>query len=609
MNFDLTEEMKKQLDYMIAQRRCPHRHPCVSFRDEDIRDYLAAAIAALGPDALRPCGKNGLVADLHGHTGGKTIAFRADMDALPIQEETGLPFASENPGVMHACGHDCHTAALLGLLRSMTQHRAALKYNVRFIFQYAEEPDPGGAIDMIANGCLAGVDRIYGLHVDNQLSVGTIGIEAYRDEAYNVIARVPATPGYENASPVILHSHSDMVCIKDEGVDHDFAKDPIRVYAEGDVVTAEGTTLGGDDGIGVAFMMAYMTDKQAKHPALECVFTADEETTMNGGIHLDYSQFKAKYYVNLDGFGFAVGSAGEIDARVLMPRGHEPVRPGWQALCLKIEGLHGGHSGNQALLERANAIILLDRLLLDLEEQSTFQLITAKGGREGGCMATAIAATASAIIAVPDTKAAETVLAASAEKLKKEYSVREPNMSIAVSPCEVETDAMTDGDREMLLDLMTLLPDGLRSTHQTFEHTLGSTSNVGVLETRQDEVELAVTIRSTDTKRFYNYQQLKRLCARLGVKTELICELPEWEYSVSDEWMEMLRKMYPEYPPYYLGGTGEIGFFTTRIPGLNAVSLTPNAFNCHSTQEYLSIRECRYFYDKMAELLEKMKDM
>ena len=609
MNFDLTEEMKKQLDYMIAQRRCPHRHPCVSFHDEDTRDYLAAAIAALGSDTLRPCGKNGLVADLHGHTGGKTIAFRADMDALPIQEETGLPFASENPGVMHACGHDCHTAALLGLLRSMTQHRAALKYNVRFIFQYAEEPDPGGAIDMIANGCLAGVDRIYGLHVDNQLSVGTIGIEAYRDEAYNVIARVPATPGYENASPVILHSHSDMVCIKDKGVDHDFAKDPIRVYAEGDVVTAEGTTLGGDDGIGVAFMMAYMSDKQTKHPALECVFTADEETTMNGGIHLDYSQFKAKYYVNLDGFGFAVGSAGEIDARVLMPRGHEPVRPGWQALCLKIERLHGGHSGNQALLERTNAIILLDRLLLDLEEQSTFQLITAKGGREGGCMATAIAATASAIIAVPDTKAAETVLAASAEKLKKEYSVREPNMSIAVSPCEVETDAMTDGDREMLLDLMTLLPDGLRSTHQTFEHTLGSTSNVGVLETRQDEVELAVTIRSTDTKRFYNYQQLKRLCARLGVKTELICELPEWEYSVSDEWMEMLRKMYPEYPPYYLGGTGEIGFFTTRIPGLNAVSLTPNAFNCHSTQEYLSIRECRYFYDKMVELLEKMKDM
>ena len=280
-----------------------------------------------------------------------------------------------------------------------------------------------------------------------------------------------------------------------------------------------------------------------------------------------------------------------------------------QLFRLRVRLLHGGHSGNQALLERANAIILLDRLLLDLEEQSTFQLITAKGGREGGCMATAIAATASAIIAVPDTKAAETVLAASAEKLKKEYSVREPNMSIAVSPCEVETDAMTDGDREMLLDLMTLLPDGLRSTHQTFEHTLGSTSNVGVLETRQDEVELAVTIRSTDTKRFYNYQQLKRLCARLGVKTELICELPEWEYSVSDEWMEMLRKMYPEYPPYYLGGTGEIGFFTTRIPGLNAVSLTPNAFNCHSTQEYLSIRECRYFYDKMVELLEKMKDM
>ena len=177
MNFDLTEEAKKQRDYMIAQRRYLHRHPCVSFHEEDTRDYLAAEITALGPDALRPCGKNGLVADLHGYAGGKTIAFRADMDALPIQEETGLPFASENPGAMHACGHDCHTAALLGLLRSMAQHRAALKYNVRFIFQYAEEPDPGGAIDMIADGCLDGVDRIYGLHVDNQLPVGTVGIK------------------------------------------------------------------------------------------------------------------------------------------------------------------------------------------------------------------------------------------------------------------------------------------------------------------------------------------------------------------------------------------------------------------------------------------------
>lgn len=125
-----------------------------------------------------------------------------------------------------------------------------------------------------------------------------------------MVALVPATPGYEDLPSVILHSHVDMVCIKAEGVEHDFSKDPIRAYAEGDKVLAEGTTLGGDDGIGMAFMLALMEDTESPHPALECVFTTDEETDMNGGVALDYSQFKSKYYINIDGCGVAIGSAG-----------------------------------------------------------------------------------------------------------------------------------------------------------------------------------------------------------------------------------------------------------------------------------------------------------
>lgn len=436
-------------------------------------------------------------------------------------------------------------------------------------------------------------------------------IKAYRDDAYNVIAQVPATPGYEHAPSVILHSHVDMVCIKDEGVEHDFSKDPIHAYAENGIITAEGTTLGGDDGIGMAFMLACMADPEAEHPALECVFTADEETDMDGGRRLDYTQLKSRYYINIDGMGVAVGSAGEIDARLLLPRGHTPVKEHSVVHKVSVGGLKGGHSGAEALLERANAITLLNRVLLELTKHGDIQILSLQGGRAGGCMATAIPTSASAVIAVPESclDGARDAVAACTAMLKKEYARRDPDISIAMVPCDSRLDALCDRDTVKVLDLLTLLPDGPRSTHQDFAQTLGSTSNVGVLESRDDVVELAVTIRSTDTKRFYLYEQVCRLAGILGVDVELLCDFPAWEYSVNDRWMDMIRRLYPGYPPFLLGGTGEIGYFTEHIPGLNAVSLTPSAYNCHSTGEYLDIQECAYFYNNLKTLLKQMKEL
>ena len=431
------------------------------------------------------------------------------------------------------------------------------------------------------------------------------------DNAYNIIARVKATPGYEKASTVLLQSHYDMVCIKDPDSTHDFEKDPIPLYAEEDIITAEGTTLGADDGIGVAFMLALMADSTAEHPALECVFTADEETDMNGGISLDYSQFKAKYYLNVDGFGFAVGSAGEIDVRMYVPRSEHNIKTGYQIYKIAVSGLLGGHGGNQALDERANAITLLNRVLLEVEKVTEYQLIDIKGGRPGGSMATAIATNAEALIAIPAEKYTdvENEVTIMEEIIKKEYDKRDPNIVIAVTEENERKTAVDNSSAKKIIDLLTLLPDGLRSTNQHWEHTMGSTANVGVVETRDDVIEVAVTLRSTDTKRYYLLNQVYRLCRLLEIETELICDLPAWEYSISDEWMEMIQKLYPEYKPYILPGTGEIGFFATKIKGLNAVSLTPSAYNCHSTNEYLSIKECQYFWNKMLELLKQMKNM
>ncbi len=159
----------------VENRRYIHQHPCASFHEEETAAYLCRQLQEEGIPFTR-CGQNGIVARLKGDGEGPVIAFRADFDALPIQEPEGLPFASRNPGVMHACGHDAHAAVLLGLARVLGRNREWLRGEAVFIFQYAEELPPGGAGPMIEAGCLEGVDRIYGLHVSDELDAGTVGV-------------------------------------------------------------------------------------------------------------------------------------------------------------------------------------------------------------------------------------------------------------------------------------------------------------------------------------------------------------------------------------------------------------------------------------------------
>ncbi len=164
-----------EFDRAVRNRRYFHQNPRLSFCEEDTAAYISGQLDAAGIGYTR-CGKNGIVARIRGTAPGPTIAFRADFDALAIEEPEGLPYASQNPGVMHACGHDAHAAAVLSLAMIFRAHPEWIQGEVVFLFQYAEELPPGGAKDMIEAGCLAGVDRIYGIHVTDKLDVGTAGI-------------------------------------------------------------------------------------------------------------------------------------------------------------------------------------------------------------------------------------------------------------------------------------------------------------------------------------------------------------------------------------------------------------------------------------------------
>lgn len=171
----ITEAVQQEFPRVVEERRYLHRHPCVSFHEGATKSYLCSVLEQEGIP-YRQCGLNGIVVRLKGEKTGPTIAFRADFDALPLQEESGVSFASEVAGVMHACGHDSHTAVLLGIVRILKQHPEWIAGEVVFLFQYAEELPPGGAIAMIEDGCLEGVDRIYGMHVSDELDTGTVGV-------------------------------------------------------------------------------------------------------------------------------------------------------------------------------------------------------------------------------------------------------------------------------------------------------------------------------------------------------------------------------------------------------------------------------------------------
>ena len=171
----INDAVSEELVNTVKFRRYIHQHPCLSFHEEDTRDYLCSELDKAGI-AYRKCGQNGIVAKIRGVDSSRCIAFRADFDALPIQEPDGLDFQSVNPGVMHACGHDFHVSALLSFARILKRHPEWLKCDAEFIFQYAEELPPGGAKPMIEDGCLTGVTKIYGLHVSEEIPTGTIGV-------------------------------------------------------------------------------------------------------------------------------------------------------------------------------------------------------------------------------------------------------------------------------------------------------------------------------------------------------------------------------------------------------------------------------------------------
>lgn len=435
------------------------------------------------------------------------------------------------------------------------------------------------------------------------------GLEWYRDAANNVVLTKPASPGYEGADTIILQAHTDMVCEKAPGVEFDFTKDAIRPIVEGDTIRADGTTLGADDGISVAMILALLADPELKHPKLEALLTSDEEIGLIGAFAFDCSHVTGHKLINLDSEYEGVlmcSCAGGANAYSTIPVDREEVK--LQLVELSIGGLASGHSGVEIDKGRANSNVLMGRLLRTLSEKVPCRLVKL----EGGSRETAIAAAATALVGVPEVSAAEAVEIAMAcgAVYAREYAAAEPGLCVNAKATEVDTvKALSLESTARVIRVLLALPDSVQAMSMDMPGLVQTSINFGVLQLREDELYCANTVRSSmTTQKMWILDKVKAVVELAGGKTEIAGSYPGWSYNpnsvVKDTILRAYKSLFGKEATVEAVHAGiECGLFADSIPNLDCVSIGPNMADVHTPREHVSISSTRRTYELLREVL------
>ena len=438
------------------------------------------------------------------------------------------------------------------------------------------------------------------------------GLSWYRDQADNLVIRKPASPGYEQAETVILQGHTDMVCEKDPGLDFDFTKDGIRLVVEGDTLRADGTTLGGDNGIAVAMCLAILDDKDLPHPPLEVLLTADEEIGMLGAFAFDCSQLTGHKLINLDSEYEGVlmcSCAGGANAYSKLPVSREEQE--LTLVDLEISGLASGHSGVEIDKGRANSNVLMGRLLQGLMAKDSFRLVKL----EGGSRETAIAAQTSAVIGFSGNVAgAVAEVERWAGILKKEYAATEPGMTVSAKVgTTVRTAALAAADTEKVLKVLLALPDSVQAMSADMPGLVQTSLNFGILRLDEAELFLANTVRSSmTTQKEWVLERVAAIVALAGGTTEFSGSYPGWSYNphsvVKDTIVRVYKELFNKEASVEAVHAGiECGLFADSIPDLDCVSIGPEMADVHTPREHLSISSSARTYQLLCEVLKQSK--
>lgn len=442
------------------------------------------------------------------------------------------------------------------------------------------------------------------------------GLEVIQDDYLNIIIRKPGTAGYESAEGVILQGHLDMVCEQNAGTGHDFEKDPIDLMVEGDWLTANGTTLGADNGIAIAYALAILDASDIPHPPLEVVFTTDEEVGLTGALQMDKSVLTSKYFINLDSEEegeITVGCAGGLKASLHLPITYTTNT--FEAPVVKqinITGLQGGHSGVDIKKHRANAARVLGRVLSHLRDEFSLRLVTLDGGSKDNV----IPREASATLVIEDAHVQmfndhfQTVV----KDIKHELKTGDPDLIITEKTLTYSDDMAIFAKDLSDTVIFTLInaPNGIQTMSPDLEDMVESSLNLGVLQVEEDEVVFAFAVRSSvRSLKYHITNQLQWLAKQIGAKFLERADYPEWEFKPESNLLSQSTKIYEELfgkkalvKAIHAGLEG--GAFLEKLPELDAISIGPDMEEVHTPNERLNIpsteRTWRYLKGILAAL-------
>lgn len=449
------------------------------------------------------------------------------------------------------------------------------------------------------------------------------GLDYRMDDARNVVIKKPASEDCKNQEPVMLQGHMDMVCVSTDG-SHDFQNEPLPIRIEGDYVYSEGTTLGGDDGIALAYMLAVLDSDAYTHPPIEAVFTTDEEVGMDGARALDVSDLKAKTLINIDNEEegiLLVSCAGGASADVRW-KGKKENREG-SCLRVSVNGLAGGHSGTEIDKHPTNASILLGRLLAGAYQKIPFFLAAFEGGDKDNV----ITGAADATILCEDRTCAEElskILTDRAAELMGELQSQEPDVTIGIrKPEQSELPCFDRTFTETVLSFLNLVITGVQVYSSDVPGMVESSLNMGVARTEETGISLAFSLRSQ--KRSYKDYMIEKLallarCLASGSQKEQISyefrirgEYPAWDYKrdskLRERMVEEFRNCFGREAKVEGIHAGlECGIFSEKIPGMDIVSFGPDIQNIHTVHERLSIPSAKRNFDYFIRVLERLAE-
>ena len=440
-----------------------------------------------------------------------------------------------------------------------------------------------------------------------------LGCEVIEDEVGNVVIRKKATPGRENRPGVVLQAHVDMVCEKNENTVHDFEKDPIRLRREGDHLYATGTTLGADNGIGVAAALAALASKDLEHGPLEALITIDEETGLTGANHFAGGVLQGKYFLNLDseeeGY-LTIGCAGGIDTIARYKAAWQAPAAGAKGYRVKVSGLKGGHSGIDINGGRGNAIRFLARVIYRLQQELSVALASIKGGNKRN----AIAREASAVLVLDPAKegALKALVARLEEEAKAALGSFDPNPAITVEGVDAPAQVMADADARRIVATLFTMVHGVVAMSPDIQGLVQTSTNLGVVDTKDGVVELNMLHRSSiDSSKAALVDRVTAHLGLAGWDVEHVGGYPGWKPEPDAELVKIVDGVQKDLfgkPMIILAIHAglECGIIGKQYPGMQMVSIGPDMWDVHTPDEHLSIPSVANFWKLLGAVLAKI---